>query len=158
RSIVRTTRKGGFYMPSFDAGMRVRAGLVVAVTTAAVIVQLVSAAGGSAGQPQVGRRADDGRSLDGSGNNQAHPDWGRAGTLFRRIASANYRDGVSALVSGPSPRVISNRVFNDLGQNIFSENDISQWGWAWGQFIDHDMDLRDETPAESAPIPFDSTD
>jgi len=62
------------------------------------------------------------------------------------------------MVSGPSPRHISNLVFNDLGQNVFSENDISQWGWAWGQFIDHDMDLRDETPAEAAPIPFDPND
>jgi peroxidase len=43
------------------------------------------------------------------------------------------------MVSGPSPRYISNRVFNDVGQNLFSENDISQWGWAWGQFIDHDI-------------------
>jgi hypothetical protein len=62
------------------------------------------------------------------------------------------------MVGGPPPRKISNRIFNDLGQNIFSENDISQWGWAWGQFIDHDMDLRDETPGEPAPIPFDKTD
>ena len=22
------------------------------------------------------------------------------------------------------------------------------WGWAWGQFIDHDIGLRDETPGE----------
>ena len=59
---------------------------------------------------------------------------------------------------GPSPRRISNRVFNDVGQNLFSENDISQWGWAWGQFIDHDIGLRDETPGEDAPIPFDAND
>ena len=49
---------------------------------------------------------------------------------------------------------MSNRVFNDIGQNVFSENAISQWGWAWGQFLDHDMGLRDETPAEPAAIPF----
>ena len=59
---------------------------------------------------------------------------------------------------GPSPRAISNRIFNDGGQNLFSENGISQWGWAWGQFIDHDMGLRDETPAEHTPMPFDQTD
>jgi hypothetical protein len=50
------------------------------------------------------------------------------------------------------------RIFNDLGQNLFSENDISQWGWAWGQFLDHDVGLRDERPAESAPMPFDKAD
>ena len=60
--------------------------------------------------------------------------------------------------SGPPPRRISNRVFNDLGQNLFSENKLSQWVWVWGQFIDHDIGLRDETPAEDAAVPFDSND
>ena len=41
---------------------------------------------------------------------------------------------------------------------MFSENNVSQWGWAWGQFIDHDIGLRDETPAESAPMAFDAQD
>ena len=53
---------------------------------------------------------------------------------------------------------MSNRVFNDVGQNLFSENGVSQWGWAWGQFLDHDFGLRDETPAESVPIAFDTHD
>ena len=98
------------------------------------------------------------RSLDGSGNNTNHPSWGEVGTPYARSAPDSYADNVGSMVSGPSPRHISNLVFNDLGQNVFSENDISQWGWAWGQFIDHDMDLRDETPAEAAPIPFDPSD
>src|SRR5262245_49157551 len=62
------------------------------------------------------------------------------------------------MVSGPSPRYVSNRIFNDVGQNLFSENDISQWGWVWGQFIDHDIGLRDEQPAEDASMPFDKND
>ena len=70
--------------------------------------------------------------LDGSANNQAHPRWGQAGTNYRRIAPAVYADGVSAMVPGPNSRYVSNRIFNDVGQNLFSENDISQWGWAWG--------------------------
>ena len=98
------------------------------------------------------------RSLDGSGNNLRHPSWGQAGTQYTRVAPPNYADGISAMVSGPPPRRISNRIFNDLGQNIFSENEVSQWGWAWGQFVDHDTDLRDETPGESVPIPFDPKD
>ena len=53
------------------------------------------------------------------------------------------------MVAGPPTRYVSNRIFNDVGQNLFSENDVSQWGWAWGQFLDHDIGLRDETPAES---------
>jgi hypothetical protein len=58
----------------------------------------------------------------------------------------------------PPARYISNRVFNDTGQNIFSENDVSQWGWVWGQFLDHTFGLRNEKPGEKAPIPFDSKD
>ena len=57
-----------------------------------------------------------------------------------------------------TPERISNRSLNDLGQNLFSERNISQWGWAWGQFLDHDMGLRDETPAEDASIAFDQHD
>ena len=56
------------------------------------------------------------------------------------------------------PRSISNRIFNDKGQNLFSENGITQWGWTWGQFLDHTFGLRDETPAENFPIPFTKTD
>src|SRR5438105_2177311 len=98
------------------------------------------------------------RTLDGSGNNVLHSDWGQAGTPYLRVASANYADGVAQMVAGPSPRHVSNAVFNDIGQNIFSENGISQWGWVWGQFIDHDIGLRDEAPAEHVPMPFDAND
>ena len=98
------------------------------------------------------------RTLDGSDNNRDHTTWGEADTQYARSSPTNYPDRVGAIESGPSPRKISNLIFNDLGQNIFSENGISQWGWAWGQFIDHDMDLRDETPGESAPMPFDASD
>jgi hypothetical protein len=98
------------------------------------------------------------RSLDGSGNNRQHDDWGTAGTQYLRVAAPNYADGVSKEVAGPPTRYVSNRVFNDAGQNLFSENNVSQWGWAWGQFMDHDFGLRDETPAESTPIAFTSHD
>jgi hypothetical protein len=110
------------------------------------------------GAGPVGADSFSGRTLDGSGNNVAHPTWGQAGTQYLRVAKPNYADGISRMVSGPSPRSISNRIFNDVGQNLFSENDISQWGWAWGQFIDHDIGLRDETPAESADMPYDRHD
>ena len=98
------------------------------------------------------------RSLDGGGNNRQHDDWGRAGTQYLRVAAPNYADGISKEVAGPPTRYVSNRIFNDVGQNLFSENDVSQWGWAWGQFMDHDFGLRDETAAESTPIAFDKRD
>jgi len=98
------------------------------------------------------------RSLDGRGNNELHPSWGRANTLYLRLAPPDYRDGISRMEGGPSPRYVSNRVFNDGGQNLFSENGVSQWGWVWGQFIDHDIGLRNEQPGESAPIAFNTND
>ncbi len=98
------------------------------------------------------------RTLDGSSNNLTHPGWGQAGTEYARVAAPNYADGISRMAAGPSPRYISNRIFNDSGQNLFSENDISQWGWAWGQFLDHDIGLRDERPAEDASMPYDKHD
>ena len=98
------------------------------------------------------------RSLDGSGNNRFRTDWGKAGTPYVRVAAPNYADRISKPVAGPPTRYVSNRIFNDVGQNLFSENGVTQWGWAWGQFMDHDFGLRDETPAESAPIAFAATD
>jgi Animal haem peroxidase len=98
------------------------------------------------------------RSLDGSRNNLAHPDWGKAGTAYLRVGEPNYADGIGGMAAGPPSRYISNRVFNDVGQNVFAENGISQWGWIWGQFLDHTFGLRDERPGESGPIPFDTAD
>jgi hypothetical protein len=98
------------------------------------------------------------RALNGSGNNLRHPNWGAAGIPYLRVAAPNYADGIGRMVSGPNARYISNRIFNDLGQNLFSENDVSQLGWTWAQFIDHTIGLRDETPGESAPIAFDAQD
>jgi hypothetical protein len=98
------------------------------------------------------------RSLDGRGNNLLHDTWGVVGSPYRRVAPAQYADGVSAMVHGTSPRWLSNRVFNDLGQNLFSEHAVSQWGWVWAQFLDHDVGLRDERLAEHVPMPFDARD
>ena len=56
----------------------------------------------------------------------------------------NYADGIAKPVGGPSARYVSNRVFNDTSQNLFSENGVTQWGFVWGQFIDHTFGLREE--------------
>ncbi|WP_214317372.1 peroxidase family protein [Nonomuraea sediminis] len=97
------------------------------------------------------------QSLDGSGNNQANPTWGKTGTPYARIAAPRYADGSGAPVTGPNARLISNRIFNDTNQNIFSERRVSQWGFTWGQFLDHTFGLRDGA-GETADIPFDSHD
>ena len=125
---------------------------------ALAIAMLAIAAGASAATPQPQSGSPAVRTLDGSGNNLRHPDWGKTFTQYLRVAPTNYADGVSAPSTGPSARYISNRIFNDEGQNLFSENGVTQWAWTWGQFLDHTFGLRDETPAENLPIPFDKTD
>jgi peroxidase len=97
------------------------------------------------------------QSLDGSGNNRAHPNWGKVGQNYPRVAAANYADGRSTPIAGPNVRAASNRIIQDHGQNIFSEHRVTQWGWTWGQFLDHTFGLVDGA-GETANIPFDSTD
>ena len=98
--------------------------------------------------------------LDGTGNNVANPAWGKAGTAYTRVGPARYADGVSTPRTGPNSRFISNRIFNDVNQNIFSERRITQWAFTWGQFVDHTIGLRDAAgpTATAANIPFNSND
>ncbi len=97
------------------------------------------------------------QSLDGRGNNRAHGEWGLAGTPYTRAARPRFADGLSAPVNGPTARYVSNRIFNDTNQNLFSENSVTQWGFTWGQFLDHTFGLRDEA-GEPANMAFDAKD
>ncbi|HCT81015.1 MAG TPA: peroxidase [Micromonosporaceae bacterium] len=103
------------------------------------------------------------QSLDGSGNNKGNPSWGKAGTNYSRVTAARYADGKSRPVAGPNSRYVSNRTFNDVNQNLFSERNVTQWGFTWGQFLDHTFGLRlgrspGDPAGETANIPFNSAD
>jgi peroxidase len=98
------------------------------------------------------------RSLDGTGNDLGHLDWGKANTPYLRVAPTNYADGVARPVAGPPTRYVSNRVFNDVHQNLFSENRVTQWGFVWGQFLDHTFGLRADAGGENTPIAFNRSD
>ena len=100
----------------------------------------------------------DGRSLDGTGNNLDDPDLGAADTIYRRVAAADYADGVGEPDTGPAERALSNRIFDDDNQNIFSENGVTHWGFVWGQFIDHTIGLRATADDEQMTIAFDPED
>ena len=84
------------------------------------------------------------RSIDGFGNNLTSPTWGMAGGDLLRIAPNGYADGISTPAGSarPSARLISNTLD---AQTIDVPNDrkMSDWVYAWGQFIDHDLDLTD---------------
>ena len=75
--------------------------------------------------------ADEIRTLDGSGNNRSHPEWGRTNTQYLRVARRRTMPtGSRSPFGGPSTRYVSNRIFNDVDQNVFSENGVTQWGCA----------------------------
>jgi len=96
-------------------------------------------------------------SLDGNGNNVANPTWGRSNTNYSRVGPVRYANNIGTPVAGPNTRMISNRVFNDLNQNVFSDHRVTQWGWTWGQFLDHTFGLA-ASGTEAANIPFNSGD
>jgi hypothetical protein len=100
------------------------------------------------------------QSLDGSGNNVNHPTWGEAGQPYPRQGTAHYADGIGQPETGPSPRLISNRVMQDNQLDIFSERRVSQWGWQWGQFLDHTFGHRVEVGNDSTAdnMTFDPSD
>jgi len=92
------------------------------------------------------------QSLDGTGNNRSHPGWGVAGANYSRVAPAHYADGIGVPVGGPGARYLSNRVFADGGVTTPSAR-VTQWGTAWGQFLDHSFGLR-ASGNEQGTIPF----
>lgn len=81
------------------------------------------------------------RSIDGSGNNLGRPTDNVAGSDFTRIGPAHFADGISALRDGPNARTISNIVVGDGDAAIPNPEGLSGMMYAWGQFIDHDLDL-----------------
>ena len=93
------------------------------------------------------------QSIDGSGNNLLQPQWGAAGTALLRLIPAAYADGVSSPAGAdrPSARAISNAVAAHPEDEVLNASGLAAFVYAWGQFIDHDLDL---TAAASPAEPF----
>src|SRR3954469_25686574 len=110
--------------------------------------------------PQLTLRAED-RTFDGTGNNLANPLWGSAGTDYTREASgAHYADGISApIVAGlPSARLVSNAMMTQGEDSVLDSRALTAMVYTWGQFIDHDMDLRASGPPVAFNIPVPAGD
>lgn len=114
-----------------------------------------------ASQSQSGERPSndsptDFRSFDGRNNNPSRPAWGSAGAQLRRFAPAAYADGLSAIggANRPGPRHISNVIVDQGSDDIISERLLSAMIYAWGQFIDHDLDLTPTGGTELMLIPI----
>jgi Animal haem peroxidase/Cellulose binding domain len=99
-------------------------------------------------------------SLDGGGNNVNNPAFGQSNRPYARVGTAHYADGIGSPQTGPNARAASNRIIQDTHQNVFSERRVSQWGWTWGQFLDHTFGLRagDGPTATAFNIPFQAGD
>lgn len=100
------------------------------------------------------------RRIDGSGNNLLFRGMNAADTPLKRMAAANYSDGLATMTwpGRPGPREISNAV---VAQNAHRPNaaGASDFLWQWGQFLDHDIDLTEAGhPAEPAAIPVPAGD
>ena len=98
------------------------------------------------------------RTIDGVGNNETNPSWGSAGgPLFDNVPNA-FEDGYSAPARSQvmNPREISNILF-EQDDVIFDHSGLSDFIWAFGQFLDHDITLvhnhpEDEWLTEGFPI------
>jgi len=104
--------------------------------------------------------------IGGTGNNMSNPTWGAAGNDLIRLSPAAYANGINSpsLPQNASPRLISNIVNNqadpanpsqDLG--TVDQKSLSDFAYAFGQFMDHDMDLTQGNGA-SDPIPVPAGD
>lgn len=114
---------------------------------------------------EVAREIDAAKPLDGSNNNPAQVGWGAAGAQLLRLSAPT---GDGALHSVPrarkriphwedgNPRTISNLVCRE-DADIQDHAGRTHWMWAWGQFLDHQLDLTGETE-EIIDIEVDPTD
>lgn len=96
------------------------------------------------------------RTIDGTFNNLANPEWGSAQENVRLLLpQMGYADGISAPggTDRPNPREISNRIFE---QNFMIHDplQLSDYTWVFGQFIDHDVTFTPDSEVSlDIPVP-----
>lgn len=107
------------------------------------------------------------RPIDEIGNNSSNQTWGTAGTDLLRFSPADYANGINSpsLAQDASARVISDILNNQADPNnpsqdiaTIDQNSVSDFGYVWGQFIDHDMDLTPTNPNDLLTILADPND
>lgn len=92
------------------------------------------------------------RPIDGFGYNESNPTWGATFDTQPRLSPADYADGLSIPKLGSdfgreNPRIISNRLFAQTEQ-IDSKLALSDFTWVFGQFVDHDIILSENSPEQ----------
>ncbi len=86
--------------------------------------------------------------IDGYGNNPVHPEWGAVGDVQPRLGPVDFEDGISIpkTSSRPNPRLVSNLIFAQK-ENLSNSRQLSDFTWAFGQFVDHDI-VRNDVGSE----------
>ena len=98
------------------------------------------------------------RSIDGTGNGTPTSTINAVGADFSRLGPARFADGVRSMVSGaPNARMISNVVVAGQGE-VANPEGLSGMMYAWGQFIDHDLDLMSSDGVTSIAIDIPADD
>lgn len=125
-------------------------GAVICSSASAVYAQSIDA------EPNTGRQmlSFEYRTIDGSFNNLIDESMGAAHTPLVRHAPSAYGDGVQSLAGSdrPSARQISN-VMSELPSPPTNSVGPTDFIWAWGQFLDHDLSITESAhPLEPAPI------
>ena len=92
-------------------------------------------------------------SLDGTGNNLANPHHGSVQSELLNITPLDYGDRISspAGANRPNSRVISNTL-SQQDSFILSDHGLTNFSWAFGQFIDHDIILTPEVAGSEVEI------
>lgn len=93
------------------------------------------------------------RTYSGAFNNLSNPEWGQAGENLRRVTRIGYDDGISSPAGQfrPNPRAISNAIFAQE-EPIYDPQNISDFCWVFGQFIDHDIGLTTDNESEDISV------
>ncbi|MCR9253036.1 MAG: peroxidase family protein [bacterium] len=80
------------------------------------------------------------RTLDGIGTNISNPIYGSADAQLLRIFGLRYDDDISEPISTnvPNSRLVSNAICHQ-DQSIPDRNNLSDYFWCFGQFLDHDI-------------------
>lgn len=96
------------------------------------------------------------RTINGTGNNLQNLDWGSTNSTLVTKTDVGYADGMSEPggQDRPNARTISNSIF---AQDINQANSLtlSDYLWVFGQFIDHDISLVENSTLGKDIIPID---
>lgn len=90
------------------------------------------------------------RTLDGTNNNPTDSELGKTGSPLIRNSPADYADGISEPITNSdrkNAREISNIIFSQ-DTSIPAKSEISDFLWAWAQFLTHDTNHTPDNSGE----------